>query len=233
MTREPDGSGDQSSEPYRGARQPPTTPGRRRTSPERSRRRGAGRNLSPGMLALGSAVARAGRRLIPEGVRSLLLPAACAAAIAILAASEFMTMFEFSDIDGRVLETQTGGARHGYSLAVLAGFALIALSLTIATGRRPPAVAVAVLGVVALAIFLLGDAPKAGTTGELDVEGVPFTSEASPAAGFWLALIGAAGLAAAGLALATAGPERLRTIAETRPGRSRRSHDPPAGEGTA
>lgn len=171
------------------------------------------------MRALGAAAARAGRRLVPERARPLLLPAACAASLALLAASEFMTMFEFSDIDGQVLETQTGGERHGYALAVLAGFALIALSLTIASGRRATAVAVAVAGVVALAIFLLGDAPRAGTTGDLELEGVPFTSEASPAAGFWLTLAGALGLAATGLSLATAGPERLREISE---GRSRR-----------
>lgn len=226
MTGEGDPAGNPPPEPSREAGQPAPTAGRRRTSPERSRRRRAGSGPSPGMRALGEAVARMGRRLIPEGVRPLLLPAACAVAIATLAASEFMTMFEFSDIDGRVLETQTGGARHGYALVVLSGFALIALSLTIATGRRPPAVALAAVGVVALAIFLLGDAPRAGTTGELDLEGVPFTSEASPAAGFWLALLGAAGLAAAGLALATAGPERLRAIAQTRPGRSRKSEEP-------
>ena len=100
--------------------------------------------------------------------------------------------------------------RHSYALLVLALFAIFALAVTVMSGSKPAAFAVAAAGAVALLIFLLGDLPRAGQIGTLDDPRQSFIdAEAVPQAGFWLELLGALGLAVSGAALATLTPEQL------------------------
>ena len=69
------------------------------------------------------------------------------------------------------------------------------------------AVAIAVCGIVALLIFLIGDLPKVNNIGTLNDPRQSFIdAEAKPVAGFWLELAGALVLTVCGAALATMRP---------------------------
>lgn len=142
-----------------------------------------------------------------------LLVLACAAAAAMLAASQFMTMFELTPTGGEPLETVSSADQHGYAILVLAVFSLAMLLVGIATQSeqvaRIAAFAVAAGGVVALLIFLVGDLPDANKVGTLDDDSF-IDAKAEPQAGFWLELAGSLVLAVCGGALATLGPEKLK-----------------------
>jgi hypothetical protein len=142
-----------------------------------------------------------------------LLPLACAGAIAMLAASEFMTTFELNGGPGQTFEIQKASDQHSYALLVLAAFALVALVIAVTSGSKPAAVAVALAGVGALLLFLLIDLPDAGKVGTLDDPRQSFfEARADPAAGFWIELAGALILAICGGALATLTSDQLRSF---------------------
>jgi hypothetical protein len=143
-----------------------------------------------------------------------LLPFACIAAAICVGASEFMTTFEFDlGTSGEPQQTIAASDRHSYALLVLAIFALFALAVALVSGSRPAATAVAVAGGLALLFFLLVDLPDVGQQGTVDDPSRVFsTSEAEPAEGFWLEMVGAIGLAVSGGALATLRPEQLRML---------------------
>ncbi|MEK6277457.1 MAG: hypothetical protein AABM29_05550 [Actinomycetota bacterium] len=146
-----------------------------------------------------------------------LLPLACAGAIAMLAASEFMTTFKLNGGPGQTFDVQKASDQHSYALLVLAAFALIALVIAVANGSRPAAAAVAIAGVGALLLFLLIDLPDAGKVGTLDdARESFFEAKADPAAGFWVELAGALILAICGGALATLTPDQLRSFGPRR-----------------
>ena len=85
---------------------------------------------------------------------------------------------------------------------VVAGFAVIAHDhRAVWTGSRPRALGVAVMGVIALLIFLIMDLPDAGQVGTLDDARQSFIdAEAVPQGGFWLEMLGALGPRAIGRA---------------------------------
>lgn len=143
-----------------------------------------------------------------------VLPFACAAAAICLGASEFMGTFKFELGPGGESErTISASSRHSYALLVLAAFALFALTVAVVTGSRPAAVAVAVSGGLSLLFFLLVDLPDVGQQGTVDDPSrVFFSSEAKPADGFWLEMIGSVALAVSGAALATLRPAQLRVL---------------------
>jgi hypothetical protein len=144
-----------------------------------------------------------------------LLPLACAAACALLAASEFMNTFNVDGPGPTPQAVQTAADQHHYALLVLAGFALVALLIAVVAASKPAATAVAICGVAALLIFLLIDLPDAGKVGTI----ADFTqAKANPTTGFWLELTGALVLAICGGALATLSPEQLRAFARTAEG---------------
>jgi hypothetical protein len=148
-----------------------------------------------------------------------LLPIACLLGAALLFASELMTMFEFTPPGGEALDSQTAGERHGSAMFVIAAFAVGALVVAVLTASKPAALGVAVMGGIALLIFLLTDLPDAGQVGTLDDPRQSFfDAEAVPQAGFWLELVGALSLAISGAALATLSPEQLAAL---RPGADR------------
>ena len=132
-----------------------------------------------------------------------LLVLACAAAAAMLAASQFISLFELTPPGGEALRSVDAADQHGYATLVLAAFALVMLVVGIAarseTLAQVAAFAVAACGVVALLIFLVGDLPDANKIGTLDDANESFIdAKAEPQAGFWLELVGALVLAVCG-----------------------------------
>ena len=96
---------------------------------------------------------------------------------------------------------------------VVAGFAAILTIVAVWAGSRPAALGVAVMGVIALLVFLIVDLPDAGQIGTLDDSRQSFIdAEAIPQEGFWLEMLGALGLALSGGALATMTAEQLVSL---------------------
>jgi hypothetical protein len=171
-----------------------------------------------------------------------LLVLACAAAAAMIAASQFTTMFELTPPGGEPLQTVSSADQHGYAMLVLAAFGLAMLVVGIGAQSeqvaRIAAFAVAATGAVALLIFLVGDLPDANKVGTLNDESF-IDAKAEPQAGFWLELAGSLVLAVCGGALATLGPEKLNMRGpSSRSGRSKtektgNGDDPQAKPATA
>lgn len=118
--------------------------------------------------------------------RTLLLIALLAAAASLIAA-EFMVFAEV-----RVLTavppggTRTGGAHHGYALAVI-GVALVPLAFAaLRGGSRPAAIGLPALSAAALVIVLAVDWPATDDSGALAQ--VYELARAHARAGFWLEL---------------------------------------------
>ena len=155
-----------------------------------------------------------------------LLVLACAAASAMLAASQFTNIFELTPPGGEAIRAVDAADQHGYATLVLAIFSLVLLVVGIAARGEAlaqiAAFAVAACGVVALLIFLVGDLPDANRIGTLgDTQESFVDARAEPVAGFWLELVGSLVLAICGAALATMGPEKLNNLlAGMRPGRT-------------
>jgi hypothetical protein len=146
-----------------------------------------------------------------------LLVLACAAASAMLAASQFINLFELTPPGGEAIQAIDASDQHGYATLVLAVFSLVLLVVGIAAKgeavAQVAAFAVAACGVVALLIFLVVDLPDANTIGNLDDARESFIdAKAEPVAGFWLELVGSLVLAICGTALATIGPERMQLL---------------------
>jgi hypothetical protein len=140
-----------------------------------------------------------------------LLVFACAAAAAMLGVSQFTDIFHLTPPGGEALKAIQASDQHGYATLVLAIFALILLVVAMAARGEQlgqvAAVAIAVCGLVALLIFLIGDLPKVNNIGTLDDPRQSFIdAEAKPVAGFWLELVGALVLTVCGAALATMRP---------------------------
>jgi hypothetical protein len=158
-----------------------------------------------------------------------LLVFACAGAAAMLGASQFTDIFHLTPPGGEALQAISSKDQHGYATLVLAIFALLLLVPTVAARdnqvRQVAAMAVAVCGLIALLIFLIGDLPDVNKIGTLDDPRQSFIdAEAKPVAGFWLELIGALVLTVCGAALATMRPGRARG-----PDHERRSRRRPSG----
>jgi hypothetical protein len=153
-----------------------------------------------------------------------LLVFACAAAAGMLGVSQFTDIFHLTPPGGEALKAISASDQHGYATLVLAIFALILLVVAMAARGdqlgQVAAVAIAVCGLVALLIFLIGDLPKVNNVGTLDDPRQSFIdAEAKPVAGFWLELVGALVLTVCGAALATMRPDRTATT-EIHGGRS-------------
>jgi hypothetical protein len=151
-----------------------------------------------------------------EGAQTrLLLTLACAAAAAMLAASQFMDIFHLTPPGGEALDAITSSEQHGAAMLILALFALVMVVVTLVAPRRPArrqelslagiaAFAIAACGVVALLLFLIVDLPDVNKIGTVDDVRQSFIdAKAEPQAGFWFELFGALVLAGCGIALAT------------------------------
>jgi len=160
---------------------------------------------------------------------TMLLVLACAAASAMLAASQFTDMFELAPPGGEALRTIDSADQHGYAILVLAVLSLILLVVAISARSEGLAqgacFAVAVCGLIALLIFLVIDLPDAGNVGALNDESF-VDAKANPAAGFWFELVGSFVLTGCGIALATMRPEPRRS---TEPGAAKTESGQDAG----
>ena len=142
-----------------------------------------------------------------------LLPWACIASACVLFAAELMTLFELTPPGAEPLEEVLARDQHGNAMFVVAGFAILLTIAAVWAGSRPAALGVAVMGVIALLIFLVVDLPDAGQVGTLDDARQSFIdAEAVPQGGFWLEMLGALGLAISGAALATMSAEQLESL---------------------
>ena len=143
-----------------------------------------------------------------------------------LIVSEFLTYREIVAVTvvpegGRT----TGGAHHGYALALI-GLVSLPMSYGAVIGRsRPAAVAVAALGGLALLIAALFDVRSLDETGLI---GRTYDlAEANPGAGFWLEIVCAAVLLVGGLLLVRSHVEAAREASDARRDerRARRADD--------
>lgn len=137
---------------------------------------------------------RAGSTALRTGVVAVGL-----AACGLLVAGELSPVYEIQ-VNGLACEpaepelaelcAPTGAERHTFALLVLA---VLGALMSVGAGLRrsaPAAGALTAVGVAALAIVLIGDAPDVNETGVL---GLRFDqAEAEPASGFWLSLVGGA-----------------------------------------
>ena len=134
-----------------------------------------------------------------------------------LIVAEFLTLREIKAVTAVPAGGITkGGAHHGYALAVV-GIASVPMALGAARGgSRPAAIAVTVLGLVALVIVLVFDLPALNEEGLI---GRTYDqAKAHPGPGFWLELVGALGLVGGGLAML-----RRTAVSRSRPRRRRRA----------
>jgi hypothetical protein len=154
-------------------------------TPEANSQTSTGRRGLPGPLA----------GLDPTG---LALVGVVALASALLLVAEFTPVFEVTigTLD-TVRRTKTGGANHAYALIPIALLA-VPMAIGAARGARPPAIALVVLGAVALAIALAVDLPSARESGSLPEADTFEDAQAQPASGFYLETLGAVLLIVAG-----------------------------------
>ena len=152
-----------------------------------------------------------------------VLPVTIAAAALALGVSEFMTTFQFGPPGGDPLREVTAADRHGYSMLLLAAFALVAMIVAVLSGLRIAAWATAAFGLAALVLFLVIDLPDVNELGDIEDPNFGLASaRADPQPGFWLEAIGAVVLGLASVAFATLGSEQLQ--APRRWLESRRKH---------
>jgi hypothetical protein len=123
-----------------------------------------------------------------------LLIAGIAGAVLLIVA-DFTTLFEVKAVTA-VLESRTGGDHHTYAL-VLIGLLALPMAAGASLGRsRPAAIALTVLGLIALVIVVAGDLPDVRSTGlDRNFE----RAEASPKIGFYLETLGVALVLVAGV----------------------------------
>jgi hypothetical protein len=181
-------------------------------SPERPSQPGLGAIPEAILSGLRSAV-RATSALLRERRLELVTVAAILGA-ALLAAAEFLDLYQIVDPNGALVAgakaTQTGGEHHSYALLVI-GVGALGATLAARWSVQPAiAVALGALGAIALAIVLIGDLPDVTSSGL--ARGSLEVAQADPRVGFWLELAGAIVTLVAGLALA-----RLLTIERTDP----------------
>jgi len=164
-------------------------------------------------------VSEARQRPAGFGGPERLLPFACIVSAAVLLASELMNTFQLvagSLASGTALCNLGAADRHHYAIAVLAGFAIVAVLVAILGGSRPAAVGVAIAGLGALLIFGIVDLPRANEVGNVssacDLAGQGLDAKAVPEAGFWLEMVGAVALTLGGTALAALSSDQLKAL---------------------
>ena len=121
-------------------------------------------------------------------------------AVVLLVAAEFATVYEVTvgSLE-TVKRSATGGANHGYALALIALAAAAAtIALAARAGGLAPAVALAVLGAVALLIVLSVDLPDTRGSGRLPESLAYEDARARAGSALYLGLAGGALLIVAG-----------------------------------
>lgn len=122
------------------------------------------------------------------------------AAVVLLVAAEFTTLFEVTVGSLQVVKrSSTGGENHGYALLVIAVVAAATALLALrAASRRVLGGALVALGLAALAIVLAIDLPDTRARGALPETLSYEEARARPAAGLYLEIAGGLSLLLAG-----------------------------------
>jgi hypothetical protein len=163
-----------------------------------------------------------GARPATGAVRAGLIGAAVAGALCLTAAT-FATVIEIRVGATTRLAGQdtllSGWDRHGPALLLLGAFALVLVVVAL-RGSRAAWLALAVVGLVAVLIALLGDVPDLHATGFIGE--VYDDAAAGPGIGFYLETLGGVLLlVAGGLMFALGGPERRAAREGERPAPAR------------
>jgi hypothetical protein len=141
-----------------------------------------------------------GRPAAASGGVRIALAIAVLGALALVAA-EFLALLHVrsSQRGTGVIASVLTGSHDSFALIPIALIALVFVAAAIRAPARAPLAALLALGLIALAIALLGDLPDARATGLLRLAGGSYASaQASPAAGFYLETLGAVALIAGG-----------------------------------
>ena len=159
-----------------------------------------------------------------RGVNGGLLALAALGAL-LLIVSDFQTLYQVKVLTV-VEKTVVGHDQHSFAI-LLIGLAALAMALGIAfAGRaRPAMAAVALLGLAALLIALIGDLPDVNSTGLIG-QNYAYAS-VSAKIGFWMETVGAVALIFSGVSMLLLS---LSTWPRARP---RRREQSPAGAGAS
>ena len=128
-------------------------------------------------------------------VLGIVLFAAAVGGPLLLIFSDFSTLIEIKVLTVSK-KTISGGSHHAYAMLVLGLAALPMAYGAVRTGTRPAMLALAVLGVIAGLIALVGDLPDIHKTGTIGRDYA--NAHAYPRAGFYMETLGAALLLIAG-----------------------------------
>lgn len=119
--------------------------------------------------------------------------------VLLLVVAEFTTVYEVTVGSLEVVtRSRTGGENHGYALLVVAVVAALMALGALRGGTRPPALALVVLGVVALAVALAVDLPDTRGSGGLPESLAYEQARARAGPGLGLEIAGGALLVVAG-----------------------------------
>jgi hypothetical protein len=134
-----------------------------------------------------------------RAIRIALLVAAVAGGVCLVVAT-FSTIIQITvGTTSKIADRDThlsGWDRHSFALLLIGGFALV-MTVGAWRGARPAMAAIAVAGIAALLIALLGDLPDVHKTG---VIGQRFAeAEAKPGVGFYLEIVGSGLVVLAGV----------------------------------
>lgn len=114
------------------------------------------------------------------------------AGAALLLVAEFTTLFTIhSSAYGAPVRTEGTGAHHSYALIPVAVLAALLTVVAVRSRSRAPLVGVGILGLVALAIALLGDLPDAQATGFVGHAQALTFAKSTPSTGLYLETLGA------------------------------------------
>jgi hypothetical protein len=125
-----------------------------------------------------------------RAIRIALLVAAAAGALCLVVAT-FSTIIQVTvGTTSRIADRDThlsGWDRHSFALVLIGGFALV-MTVGAWRGARPAMAAIAVAGIAALLIALLGDLPDAHKTGAIGQ--LYANARANPKTGYYLETLG-------------------------------------------
>jgi len=106
---------------------------------------------------------------------------------ALLILAEFLDLYQVK-LGVVVVQERTSGDHHSYALLVVGVGVLVATLASRSATAWPPAAAAAALGLLALAVVLIGDLPDATSSG---LTTNVHLAKAEPRIGFWVELAGA------------------------------------------
>lgn len=156
------------------------------------------RGLAPRAREAFASASQGGRALLARHAADILT-FMCLLGVSALVYAEFSDLYKIVALSGPVLDTRAAADQHSHAVLVIGLGAGVAVLLARLTSSPLPALAAAALGIVALAIALIGDLPDVTSSGFISGGE---EAEAQPAAGFWLELVGGVVVTVGALALA-------------------------------